>query len=119
MSRRGFQRRALSLTPLVDVIFLLLLFFMLTSSFSRFGEIEISAAAAGTQAAGVEGAQFLRVAAETLRLAGRDVSLDALGAALEGETVLVALASDVTAQRLVDVLGTLRGVPGLTLQVLR
>ncbi len=32
----------LSLTPLIDVIFLLLLFFMLSSTFSRYSEISVS-----------------------------------------------------------------------------
>ena len=36
------RSRKLSLTSLIDVIFLLLLFFMLTSTFTRFGEIEIA-----------------------------------------------------------------------------
>lgn len=36
-------RTPLSLTPLIDVVFLLLLFFMLASVFHREGEIEISA----------------------------------------------------------------------------
>ncbi len=35
------RRQKLSLTPLIDVIFLLLLFFMLSSTFSRFGELKM------------------------------------------------------------------------------
>ncbi|MEX0280950.1 MAG: biopolymer transporter ExbD, partial [Arenibacterium sp.] len=35
------RRRVVSLTALIDVVFLLLLFFMLTSTFSSFGEIEL------------------------------------------------------------------------------
>jgi biopolymer transport protein ExbD len=35
------------MTSLIDVIFLLLLFFMLSSTFSRFGEVELTAAAGG------------------------------------------------------------------------
>lgn len=37
-------RRPLPLTPLIDVVFLLLLFFMLASVFQKEGEIEVSAA---------------------------------------------------------------------------
>jgi biopolymer transport protein ExbD len=40
------KHRAISLTPLVDVIFLLLLFFMLSSTFTQFGQVEIGAPAA-------------------------------------------------------------------------
>ena len=35
------KRKPLSLTSLIDVIFLLLLFFMLTSTFTRFARVEI------------------------------------------------------------------------------
>ncbi|MEM0934549.1 MAG: biopolymer transporter ExbD [Pseudomonadota bacterium] len=117
--RRGFRRRALSLTPLVDVIFLLLLFFMLTSTFSRFGEIEVSAAAAGDGGGAVTDTRFLQLTEEGVRLAGRTVEAEALPELLEGERVLVALGPSVTAQQLVDLLGVLRGVPGLSLTVLR
>ncbi len=37
-------RRRLPLTPLIDVIFLLLLFFMLSSTFLRFSDVEVAAA---------------------------------------------------------------------------
>ena len=36
------RRRPLSLTSLIDVIFLLLLFFMLSSTFTRFASVEIT-----------------------------------------------------------------------------
>lgn len=36
------RRRPLSLTSLIDVIFLLLLFFMLSSTFTRFGEVPVT-----------------------------------------------------------------------------
>ncbi len=37
--------RAISLTALIDVVFILLMFFMLTSSFNRFGFLEFQTAA--------------------------------------------------------------------------
>lgn len=42
--RRG---RRLSLTSLIDVIFLLLLFFMLSSTFTKFSEVEITGGRSG------------------------------------------------------------------------
>ncbi|WP_367714863.1 biopolymer transporter ExbD [Nitratireductor sp. GISD-1A_MAKvit] len=39
------RRKPLSLTSLIDVIFLLLLFFMLSSTFTRFASVEISGGA--------------------------------------------------------------------------
>ncbi len=44
-------RRPLTLTPLIDVIFLLLLFFMLSSTFLKYARIEIAGGYAGRQAA--------------------------------------------------------------------
>lgn len=118
MHRTRFRRRALSLTPLVDVIFLLLLFFMLSSTFSRYGEIEVSAATGGGTAP-AEGAQFLQLGEERVRLAGREVAFDALPDALAGTILLVSLDDDVTSQRLIDLMALLRPVPDLTLTVLR
>lgn len=40
--RRG-GRRGISLTPLIDVVFILLLFFMLTSTFNRYHSVELDA----------------------------------------------------------------------------
>jgi len=41
------RRRVLSLTPLIDVVFLLLVFFMLASTFVRFSTVKIETAGAG------------------------------------------------------------------------
>jgi biopolymer transport protein ExbD len=38
------HRRAISLTPLIDVVFILLLFFMLSSTFMQWRQIDVSAA---------------------------------------------------------------------------
>ncbi|MBR9866155.1 MAG: biopolymer transporter ExbD [Oceanospirillales bacterium] len=39
----------ISLTPLIDVVFILLLFFMLSSTFSKTRQLELEAAASGKQ----------------------------------------------------------------------
>lgn len=40
---RPVHRRAISLTPLIDVVFILLLFFMLSSTFIQWRQIDVSA----------------------------------------------------------------------------
>ena len=40
---RPARRKTISLTPLIDVVFILLLFFMLTSSFLHMRQIDVSA----------------------------------------------------------------------------
>lgn len=116
---RPFVRRRVSLTPLIDVIFLLLLFFMLSSTFAKFGEIELSSATAGTaeQGADVERV-FVQLGAERLVLNGASITFDELAAKIESGQVLVSLDDDANAQRLVDLLVRLRGRDGLDILVL-
>ena len=115
--RPRFRRRVLSMTSLIDVIFLLLLFFMLSSTFSKFSEVDLAdAGAAGGASTGK--VLFLQVAQEGLRLNAETVTLDGLGARLAEQTVVLSLAPEVTAQRLTDVLVVLRGVPGESFSIL-
>ena len=107
------------MTPLIDVIFLLLLFFMLSSTFSTFGEIELSQATrdSGTSVSTTE-RLFVQLGAERLILNGEPSTLEELAEQIETGQVLVSLDDDVTAQRLVDMLAILRGRDGLTVTVL-
>jgi biopolymer transport protein ExbD len=110
------RRAPLSLTSLIDVIFLLLLFFMLTSTFTRLGELELTAAPQGGAEAPQQPPVFVQLGADTLRLNADPLAPEALRARLidlagAGGLVLIALAEDVTAQRLVDILALLRGAP--------
>ncbi|MAO27657.1 MAG: biopolymer transporter ExbD [Roseovarius sp.] len=124
--RKRQARRKLSMTSLIDVIFLLLLFFMLSSTFSKFAEVELSAAGSGAGAVqGETRPMFLRLGAEGLSLNGREVALDALQDVVRGEMpeageqpLLVSLQDGVNAQRLIDLLGVLRGVGNLSVTVL-
>lgn len=114
-----FARRMVSMTPLIDVVFLLLLFFMLTSTFSTFGEIELSPASPGNSAAEAPTDRaFVQIGATRLVLNGASVSLEDLSAEVQEGQVLVSLDDDVTAQRLVDLLVTLRGRDALSVVVL-
>ncbi|MDX1820223.1 MAG: biopolymer transporter ExbD [Paracoccaceae bacterium] len=123
MARRiPFRRRSLSLTSLIDVIFLLLLFFMLTTTFTRTAELPLVAGSSGTgvaQAAPV----FLRLSPQEMTLNGQTATLDTVTAQITGlvqddPQVLVSLAPGVNAQRLADLLAALRRQPGLRVQVL-
>ena len=66
------------MTSLIDVIFLLLLFFMLSSTFSRFAEVDLSAASAGDTDSRDIKKSFLQLGEQTLRVNGQDVALGAL-----------------------------------------
>jgi biopolymer transport protein ExbD len=107
------------MTPLIDVVFLLLLFFMLSSTFSSFGEIELNQASGGQIAHGATSERFfVQLGATRLVLNGTPTTLDDLAARMNSGQILVSLDPDVSAQRLVDLLVQLRGRSELTVLVL-
>ncbi|SLN58169.1 Biopolymer transport protein ExbD/TolR [Roseovarius albus] len=123
--RKHTRRRRLTMTSLIDVIFLLLLFFMLSSTFSKFAEVELSAASAGRAGNSEVTKSFLQLGEDTLSVNGQDVLPGALPEAFadiapnaETVPVIVSLSDEVTAQRLTDVLVILRGISRLNINVL-
>ncbi|MBL4916915.1 biopolymer transporter ExbD [Szabonella alba] len=118
-----FRRRRLSVTSLIDVIFLLLLFFMLTTTFTRTGDLPLSAAGTGA-AVSTEAPVFLRLDPEALSVNAEAAELEGVVQRIRdlspetGARVLVSLGPGVHAQRLADLLMRLRGLPGAQVQVL-
>lgn len=107
------------MTSLIDVIFLLLLFFMLTSTFSKYGEIELSNATSGDASSDTpQDRAFVQLGAERLVLNGAPVTLAELTSQVTAGQVLVSLDADATAQHVVDFLVELRGRDGLSVLVL-
>ncbi len=114
------------MTSLIDVIFLLLLFFMLSSTFSRSGEIEIATAAQGTAAAPPESEArlvFLRLGADGISVNGRPVAPEELRAAVEDQGpgprhLVLSVTEAATAQALADALLPLQTVADARLTVL-
>ena len=103
-------RRRPSLTPMIDVVFLLLVFFMLAARFGSTGVIPSDASGLG-HFDGIP--RLIEVSTETVSLNGNAIRPDGLAAALDRISVdrdaLVVLRPvvDVTFQAIVDVLGTL------------
>lgn len=123
--KHGFRRRPLAMTSLIDVIFLLLLFFMLTSTFSKYAEVELLSAGAGSPPPSEQTTIFLRLNVDGLSLHGEQATLEGLPEALgtadattTDKMVLVSLGDAVSSQRLVDLLAVLRGIQGLKIHVL-
>lgn len=78
------RRRRLNLTPLIDVVFLLLIFFMLASTFLKFGTVKIDAAGAGAGKADVSKMVLIHVAPEgKYRVGGVAVSEENLSSQLK------------------------------------
>jgi len=122
------RRKGISMTSLIDVIFLLLLFFMLSSTFSKFSEIQLYGANAGTSAQATPSETpplFMRLSEDNVQLNGQDFDLETLAEGVANmrqdgmQTLLIApQPDDATAQRLVDTLVTLASVPDLNIVVL-
>ena len=126
---RTTRRRALiGLTPLIDVVFILLVFFMLASSFVDWRAIELAAPSAETSGAGglVEGALLVEVRADGLRFAGETLPLSTIAervaarlAAAPDTAVLVKPVPGVTLQSSVTVLDRLAKTGAVNLSLVR
>lgn len=71
------RRATISLTPLIDVVFILLVFFMLATSFMSWRTLELGVAQAGGQNE-MKGTILVELRKDGLRLAGRPLSHDTL-----------------------------------------
>ena len=114
LSRPNSRKTTLiSLTPLIDVVFILLVFFMLASSFENWHSIDLSAP---TQSAGHSAGPtlLLDVHASNLKLSGESISnpelidrLRQVGTAEQSPTLLIRSAQDISVQRVINVLDLL------------
>jgi biopolymer transport protein ExbD len=116
LASRPRRRRSIAgLTSLIDVVFILLVFFMVASSFAQWRGIVLNAPEpTGGESAPAEGALLVELRTDGLRLSGEAVSLDALGASVnerlanrERRRVLLKAADGVPLQRAVEVLDRL------------
>ena len=120
------RRRRIALTSLIDVIFILLLFFLLTSTFSRFGEIRLATARETAGPVSDSPPVFVRLGPDDLTINGASSTLSDLAPALrvvaptDGTDllILVAVAPEVSSQRLVDLLMLLRPLNWANVSVL-
>ncbi|MBO6919068.1 MAG: biopolymer transporter ExbD [Rhizobiaceae bacterium] len=116
--------KRLALTSLIDVIFLLLLFFMLTSTFSRFSDIPFFPAGSGAGATTSQAPLFIKLNEDRLSLNGTTYNINQLATALldlqnaETTILLLSVSDDVTAQRLVNVMTLIRPLDGFKLQII-
>lgn len=79
---RRKHRARISLTPLIDVVFILLVFFMLASSFLDERAFQVDAPAARLGGESLEGAVLIEVRTDGLRLAGARLTPAQLNARL-------------------------------------
>lgn len=115
-----YRQKRLALTSLIDVIFLLLMYFMLSTTFTRFGEVRLMTAAQGSAVPSFDAPRFVQLSPSGLALNGQVVSLEQLQLALADQdgVVLVALKGHVTAEALAGLLSALEEQGGLDIRVL-
>lgn len=125
MGNRSYKvKKRLALTSLIDIIFLLLLFLMLTSTFSKFSEIELSVAATAAESNVSEKILFLRISALRIDLNSDEVQINSLSKSIKSFTknskasLVVSMDQDVTSQRLVDILGIVANIEGLSVNLI-
>ena len=106
LANSGRRRRAvISLTPLIDVVFILLVFFMLASSFLDWRTIDLNAPASAGAGSEMTGAMLLEVRPDGLRLSGHTLTLD------EAERKIMAKVREKADQRVL-----IKPVDGVALQ---
>ena len=125
MEHRSYKvKKRLALTSLIDIIFLLLLFLMLTSTFSKFSEIELSVATTAAKNKVSEKILFLRVSAVRIDLNSGEVEMNSLAKSIKSLTqnskasLVISMDQDVTSQRLVDILGIVANIEGLSVNLI-
>ena len=111
LERRQRRMLRLGLTPLIDVVFLLLLFFMLSSTFLTFEQIEVGARPSGATAAGRADAVVVDLAPSSVRIGAEAIAPERLVAVLDERVggdrtrpIFVRPAGEVPLQRLIEVL---------------
>jgi biopolymer transport protein ExbD len=127
--RRARKQVQLNVTSLIDVLFLLLIFFMITGTFKRVGELELSLPESSTstpagEGAGSRQAELILAGDGTLKLEGAEVLLPELKARLQallaadpGSGILIKAETHVEHGDVVRLLDIVReaGFPGVGL----
>lgn len=109
--RRG---RRLSLTSLIDVIFLLLLFFMLSSTFTKFSEVEITGGSSGFNTSSSRPDIMINLTEAGWRINGVQISnenseLELLRLFTSGaKSAVILIRDEVSSQMLVSAVETVR-----------
>ena len=111
-------RRGVNLTPLIDVVFILLMFFMLTSTFSQWRSIELLTPVA-SQSAAAQSPQIVMLGEDgSLSINGIEVFVthynelgnSNLNALSHDEPLLIVPATDATVQDMVSTLEKLQAL---------
>ncbi len=115
--RRRPRRALISLTPLIDVVFILLVFFMLASSFLDWRAISLQTPRVASGGGAMEGAVLVDIRAGDVRLSGQSMSVAEAVAELTARVstnpelrAFLRPDAEVSLQRTIDVMDALAAV---------
>ena len=117
-AERPKRRPLVTLTPLIDVVFILLLFFMLASNLMDWRALQVATPAAGSSAPAPDGALRIELLADGgLRFDGQTMTITALEQRVAArlaehpeQTLLIEPHGGVRLQAAIDVLERLAGI---------
>ena len=118
-------KQLISLTPLIDVVFILLLFFMLSSTFSHSQQIELKTASAGEKQPQTGSVNAVQVNENKIILSGvsyhpasAEFNRELAELVTDNKPVYLAAAPDVEIQQLISLIDQIReaGISNLTLR---
>lgn len=120
------KRPLISLTPLIDVVFILLVFFMLASSFLDWHAINLEPPVQIGAGTTDEPALLIEIEADRLSLAGEAIAINDIAVRLEAELiqnpnrlVLISPGPGVPLQTTVDVLDRVRSANAASIRLVR
>ena len=127
ISEEPKQRNLISLTPLIDVVFILLVFFMLASSFVEWKFIELGITKSETVALDITSQSFITVGFdEQYTLNEEQLSLEIIVSRVNHQIrqqldhpVLIKPANDLPLQQLVTVLDAVGKVAGSNISLIK
>ncbi|WP_425405834.1 ExbD/TolR family protein [Hwanghaeella sp.] len=121
------RRNLISLTPLIDVVFILLVFFMLASNFLEWRSINLNAPAeASGRGSSIEGTLLVEIRNDGLRLSGKPISVKELATRIAGQIekspdrgIFVKPAPAISLQETVAVLDVLAGAGATNISLIK
>ena len=123
---RGKRRALISLTPLIDVVFILLVFFMLASSFLDWRAIDLDAPVRTGAGLSDDPALLIEIESEGLSLAGEAIAINDIAVRLEAvlienpnRSVLISPGPGVPLQTTVGVLDRVRSANAASIRLVR
>lgn len=125
IERAPRRSRGPSLTSLIDVIFLLLLFFMLSSTFTRFAKVEITGGQAAASAEAETPDILLHLEGDAWKVNGIAMPVEEAMGELAGlqengaSSLAILVRGEETSQMLVEAVERIRRETGLSVSVAR